>query len=293
MTGSTDLERLRRDYPEWKPWLGVIEEVVAEAASSRWEACVPAPGDDRDRSAPLVSAAAPAFEAATLRDWMARLFAIAAASGSAELETLAGVDPAAADPFGILDAALRQDRSSIERLAAESGAATGAFAAVADLLPIPFLQACGRRWSGLSPQDWTRGYCPICGAWPALAEIRGVERSRRFRCRRCGGDWTGAWLRCPFCGLNDHELLISLVPEGREPSARVDACKRCCGYVKSVTALRASPPEQVIVSDLATVHLDISAVAEGYRRPSGLGYPVAGRIAEKPFAARRPFRWRR
>ena len=48
---------------------------------------------------------------------------------------------------------------------------------------------CWRRWAAAVPEGWVEPFCPICGAWPALAEVRGIERSRYFRCLRCGAGW--------------------------------------------------------------------------------------------------------
>src|SRR3989454_9359488 len=67
------------------------------------------------------------------------------------------------------------------------------------------------------PTGWAYGDCPVCGGWPALAEIRGLDGSRHLRCGGCGGDWRTEWLLCPFCGERDHGNLGSLVsPESLE-----------------------------------------------------------------------------
>jgi FdhE protein len=115
-------------------------------------------------------------------------------------------------------------------------------------------------------------YCPVCGAWPALAEVRGIERSRHFRCGRCGGEWQSRCLLCPFCGMADHNELVSLVPENSGSNAVIDACKRCLGYVKTFTMLQGSPPAKVLLDDLGSVELDVAALEQGYRRPQGNGY---------------------
>ena len=65
------------------------------------------------------------------------------------------------------------------------------------LLPVPFLQACNRRWASSISESWVEGYCPVCGSWPAFAEVRGIERSRYFRCGRCGGEWHARALCVP------------------------------------------------------------------------------------------------
>ena len=39
-----------------------------------------------------------------------------------------------------------------------------------------------------SPEEavWQQGYCPICGGWPLLAELRGIELAQYLRCAACG-----------------------------------------------------------------------------------------------------------
>ena len=56
-------------------------------------------------------------------------------------------------------------------------------------------------------QAWGRGYCPACGAWPVLAEQRGLEQRRYLRCGLCASAWEVDRLLCPFCGNRDHLLL--------------------------------------------------------------------------------------
>ena len=36
------LNGLRRERPEWEPWLVVVDEILREAGSPAWEAAVPA-----------------------------------------------------------------------------------------------------------------------------------------------------------------------------------------------------------------------------------------------------------
>jgi FdhE protein len=122
------------------------------------------------------------------------------------------------------------------------------------------------------------GYCPVCGAWPALAEVRGIERSRYFRCGRCGGEWQSHCLLCPYCGMNDHKELVSLVPEKSGSNSVIEACKRCLGYVKTFTTLQGSLPAKVLLDDLASVDLDVAALEQGYKRPPGAGYSLNVKI---------------
>jgi FdhE protein len=155
-----------------------------------------------------------------------------------------------------------------------SGADPAALQAIATLLPVPFLQACHRRWAHAIDRNWAEGYCPVCGAWAALGEVRGIERSRYLRCGCCGAGWEWQCLHCPYCRTTDHDALVVLVPENDRANAVVDGCRRCRGYVKTLTRLQGSPPASVLLDDLATVDLDVAALQQQYERPGGTGYPL-------------------
>ncbi|MGH7278186.1 MAG: formate dehydrogenase accessory protein FdhE, partial [Candidatus Rokuibacteriota bacterium] len=115
--------------------------------------------------------------------------------------------------------------------------------------------------------EWSQGYCPVCGGWPTLAEARGLERSRQLRCGPCGGDWRTTWLRCPYCGNDDHHRLGSLVPDGGGETRKVETCEGCRGYIKTLATLTPRAGAGVMLEDLATVDLDVAALEQGYERP--------------------------
>lgn len=140
-------------------------------------------------------------------------------------------------------------------------------AALDAVLCMPLLHACRRRWGGAIPRDWSRGYCPLCGAWPAFAEMCGVERSRYLRCAGCGSAWRANLLTCPHCNSTDHGKLVSLQVEGARAPTAIEACAVCLGYLKVFTRLQPVAPSQVVLEDLGSVELDIAAVHRGYRRP--------------------------
>lgn len=141
-----------------------------------------------------------------------------------------------------------------------------------DHAPIPLLHACRRRWSDALPKAWAHGYCPLCGGWPAFAEVCGVERARYLRCVRCGSAWRVQGLSCPYCANRDHGTLGALVAEEGEPRWTIEVCRRCRGYLKVFAALRPGAPEALLLEDLKTVELDLAAESRGYARPQGAGY---------------------
>ena len=117
--------------------------------------------------------------------------------------------------------------------------------------------------------------------------MRGIERSRYFRCGRCGSEWYARALVCAFCGLRDHRQLTSLVPAKSGVHAVVEACHACRGYVKAFTRLQGCAPGDVMIDDLASVDLDMAALEQGYARPPGAGYRLRVVLTATP--ARRRF----
>jgi len=214
-------------------------------------------------------------------------------SGAPKMSTLNGVQHKRLNTVDLFKASLCQNGKWLRDAAVELDVDAEALQAVTLLIPVPFLQACNRRWASSIAESWTEGYCPVCGAWPAFAEVRGIERSRYLRCGRCGGGWQSQCLSCSYCGMTDHEELVSLVPEKSGSRAAIEACKRCLGYVKTFTTLQGSPPANVMVDDLASVDLDIAALEQGYRRPEGAGYSLDIKIISKPGFSERILSWRR
>jgi len=115
--------------------------------------------------------------------------------------------------------------------------------------------------------NWSHGYCLVCGAWPLLGELRGLMQTRFLRCGLCGADWEFPRLCCAVCGCRDHRRLGYLSVEGEEPKARAATCDACGHYVKSVATLDALSDPALLVADLATLHLDLTAAEHGFKRP--------------------------
>ena len=268
------LDGLKRQHPEWAPWLSVVAEVVRETGAHEWDAAVPATYVQPQRTRPLLAGAAVTLDARAARRLMRHLLRAAARSGSPKMASL---EPAASTDFDVVTvfkASLCHHAGPVQELAAATSADVEALLAVTALLPLPFLHACTRHRSAALSESWVEGYCPVCGSWPTLAEVRGIDRSRYFRCGRCSAEWHARALYCPYCSMNDHDELVSLVPEKSGAHATIDGCRRCLGYVKTFARLQACPPGTVLLEDLATVDLDVAAIEQGYTRPAGAGYAL-------------------
>jgi FdhE protein len=274
MASDTGLQDLKRRHPEWEPWLAVVQEILTETGNSEWDAVVPFRTEAQQNKVPLLATAAITLETRLAHRLLKQLLRIASRSGTPKMATLKPALDAEINTLSLFKASLCQEDEAVKRTAAALGTDPEAFQAVAALLPVPFLHACNRRWASFKSGGWIEGYCPTCGAWPAFAEVRGIERSRYFRCGRCGGEWQAHCLLCPYCGMTDHNELTSLVPEKSGANGVIEACKRCLGYVKTFTRLQGSPPARVLLDDLASVDFDVAAFEQGYKRPEGPGYAL-------------------
>lgn len=114
---------------------------------------------------------------------------------------------------------------------------------------------------------WGRGYCPTCGAWPVLAEQRGLEQVRYLRCGLCASSWEVDRLLCPFCSTRDFQVLSYLQVEGEAPRQRVATCDACQSYLKLRSTLTPLTTPQLLVEEIALVHLDLIAMDRGYGPP--------------------------
>jgi FdhE protein len=111
---------------------------------------------------------------------------------------------------------------------------------------------------------WDRGYCPLCGSWPAFIESR--DGAHELRCSYCALAWSLTSHRCVYCG-NDSEDFLAAAHDVNAPQRRVDLCGRCSGYTKVIEVRERTPFPLLAIEDLATLQLDEGAMERGYRRP--------------------------
>jgi len=275
------LAEIRRQSPECEPWLGLLEAVLSECDDRPgWKAAVPKPAAGRPVKAPLLHGARITMDGGAVRRLVRGLLRRAGRQNG-DARPLAGVRARRIDAVALLEAALCQDDARIDTLAATAGADPHALRVVGQMAAVPLLQACARALQVEVSPAWWEGYCPVCGAWPALAELRGLERKRWLRCGRCSAGWELPLLRCPFCDEMHHDNLGYLAPEESQSTRRVEVCKTCAGYLKVEATVRALPPWAVLLDDLAMLPLDVAALERGYARPARPGYPLEARISER------------
>jgi FdhE protein len=263
------VDGLKRQRPEWSPWLSVVEEALHEATAARWERAVPSTAGLQ--SVPLLSGATIFVDETEIDRLLRRLIGIASHGGTPAMATLRNMAVREMNLLDLFAASVVQDMKRVAAIATTHHADEQAFQAVVALVSLPFLQACNRQAGPARTRNWTSGYCPVCASWPAFAEVRGIERSRYLRCGRCGAEWYARILHCGYCGNTDHDELTMLVPESAGFAGAVEACRRCKAYLKAFTRLQGCRPHAVMIEDLGSVALDVAALEQGYARPEGTG----------------------
>jgi FdhE protein len=197
-----------------------------------------------------------------------------AGGGEATAALRAAIDGDRLDLPVLLVLALRRDQATLRSVATAAGVGHDLLWLVTDLAVGPLASVLLDRVFGtVEPHSplagaldaWTRGYCPLCGSWPAIGEtVGGVGR---LRCALCAAAWATSRPGCVYCG-EAGERFQSLVPDGGQPGRQVDVCGACRGYLKHVEAPVAAPFPLLALTDLESMDLDIVALQRGFARPA-------------------------
>ncbi len=256
----------------WRPWVKLLDVAVQAAESGAWASTVPQLPAQNSAAwppyAPLLEGASIRVDARRARKLVRELIHAADEAREDGAGWSTGLRGRRLDAVGLLHAAIVRDHAAVTRIATRAGIDAQALEVIAQLAVMPLLHACAEQWREHIPSAWTHGYCPVCAAWPTLAELRGLERSRRLRCGRCATDWPLPVLECAYCGETNHDQLGTLTPEGESQTRRVEVCYTCKGYLKAFTTLRPMTLRTIAMTDLGSVDLDLIAQEREYARPS-------------------------
>jgi FdhE protein len=280
------LAGLERQRPEWQTWLSLLGVAARVVNDEGWstplnETELPRRLSGSPEDAPLLNGRTLQVDPARIRRLVRSLASTASAGDVEGGSSLRRYRPSEAEALGLISAAVRQAGDEITELASEHDIDAGALGSVAHLAAFPLLQSCGRLLEGRVPAYWHHGYCPVCAAWPILAERRGLDRSRRLRCGRCAAAWEVQWLYCIYCGEREHDRLGFLEPDDRGETLKVETCATCRGYLKSMASLQGFPAFELLLQDLETVEFDLVAVDRGYRRPLKSGFALDVQIDDR------------
>jgi FdhE protein len=117
----------------------------------------------------------------------------------------------------------------------------------------------------IDQERWWKGYCPVCGSEPFIAEMR-EEGARFLICSSCNFDWRFNRLKCPFCENEDHTKLRYFHTEKEGRACRIDVCDNCKRYIKTIDTNELGEEVIPIIEDAGTLYLDILAQKEGYTK---------------------------
>lgn len=163
--------------------------------------------------------------------------------------------------------ALTLDRPALTEQARALGADPALLESVARYILSPIVWAYRHAFSQtLDFGRWSKGYCPVCGDWPVLGELRGRDKLRYLRCGRCGAGWKFSRLQCVWCD-NTTKKELGFLFDPDSPTRRIDICDYCQGYLKTFITFDPLEAEMLFVHDLGTMGLDQLAVTKGYKRP--------------------------
>ena len=84
---DTGLQDLKRQHPEWEPWLAVVQEILRESADSKWDAVVPVRAGTQPDKVPLLAGANLELEKNSLRLLLEQLMGVACRSGTPQMAT--------------------------------------------------------------------------------------------------------------------------------------------------------------------------------------------------------------
>ncbi len=117
----------------------------------------------------------------------------------------------------------------------------------------------------IQKDSWNYGYCPLCGSSPDMAYL-GEEGKRFLHCELCGYEWYYPRLKCPFCE-NDEPKKLGYFESEEEEGFRVDFCKKCNRYIKTLDMRVIEAPAPLELENLITLHLDMLAHDQGFKNP--------------------------
>lgn len=294
MSGGAPFDALAVEMPDVAPLAALHAVVARSAAAPFWAEGLPGfpPGMVTD-GGPLLDGRIIRLDAGRVRSLLMELAAVAARGGvdgsERLLRRLKSRDvEEGADALSLLRASICGDEAHLATVAAAWNVETALLETLVHLAALPVLRAAGAaaapRLAGGIREE---GACPLCAAWPLLAESRGLERERWLCCGRCATAWQVANQRCIFCGNRDHQTLGYLAAAEQRESRIAVTCAHCLGYLKSVTVISPLSADDLALRDMTTLDLDLAAMERGYQRPARL----ARRIEVQVEPIQRPFGW--
>lgn len=266
-----ELRKLRPQYAEIYDFYTGLCEFLQDRDSS-WLTCTPELESwptRRQSGFPLLSRDALQIDTPAAAQFISLLIdslVELGKEGGAELQLVRqGFDSGKLASDKLLIACLEKNRAPLE----EAAAAVNVPSALLEYVCSTALAFGLQQWSNAAPQPslagWQEGYCPICGAVPAMGEFGGEEGQKKLHCSICATGWEMTRLKCSYCGNEESDSLEYFTAEG-DSGYRVDICRKCSCYLKVVDSRELGEGLPMDVEDLNTMHLDLLAQKEGFAK---------------------------
>jgi FdhE protein len=194
--------------------------------------------------------------------------------GEATAAIRSAIEEGRIDVGALLTLAFRREQGALRTAATRAGLGHDLLWLVADLAVGPFAHALLRPVFGAAGEGspvktaldaWSRGYCPLCGSWPAFAEVVGNRRG--LRCAFCAATWQVDATSCLYCSESGASLQ-AIAPDSSRPGRMVEMCRACRGYTKVLPASAPLPFPLLALADLESMDLDLAAMQRGCARPA-------------------------
>jgi FdhE protein len=167
----------------------------------------------------------------------------------------------------VITAFLSRDETAVTRMAKEVTLEPMVLKFLTHIALKPSLntlkESAGER---IEKDGWNYGYCPLCGSYPDMACL-GDQGKRFLHCELCGYKWYYPRLKCPFC-KNDQPKELGYFVSEEEEGFRVDFCKKCNRYIKTIDMRVIEQPAPLELENLITLHLDMLAHEQGFKTSS-------------------------
>jgi FdhE protein len=116
-------------------------------------------------------------------------------------------------------------------------------------------------WHGI---EWEKGYCPICGTFPAIAMIKEKIAWRWLHCSACGHDWKFDRFICPYCEHEGHKEVSYFFIEGKEQESAF-VCDTCKRYLVTLNRVSDLHSRDLDISAIGLIHLDMMMQDKGFQ----------------------------
>lgn len=271
---STEYVRFRIDLLKGQ-WAVRQAFAQASSASGRQDRAQGTDGTHPGKAAPVLDEAALALDPKMLASLFKALCPAIRKDDrqSADVQALLGAvekDPALLGEL-VRHSAFAPDGEHLVLLSERLRASVEALLFFGRALAAPLLTELASRTDRKPESDTSSsgesGCCGLCGSPPGMARLRRDEGKRILHCSLCDGTWAFSRLECPFCGNREHGTLSYLRADETDPWW-VETCEKCKRYIKVLDERRLALDEETImlVADVATLHLDLLAEREGYKR---------------------------